>query len=385
LKIAIIARDYHSRGGLERVSQFYARHLRDRGHEVHVWYGNGTISELDQGLRFHRVNTGLKSGWLYCAIFAALVSFRIKAALYDSVILIGAAGVCRGSTIVANSVHREWFLHSLAQLPVFSLKRVLKTFNPLHYVIIAIEYLQYRTGRYRSIIAVSEPIKRELTKHYGIPPSKISLLPNGTNCRPRDTDLREAVRGQLDVGGDQFLLCMLVNELERKGVRQAMAAVAALREYPLRLLVVTKVDLRQVIKLAQQFGILDRVIARAATPDAQGYLFASDLYILPTQYEAWNLSIMEAAAAGLPVITTKLDQADRIVTDGESGYLLMDPLDVDEVTAAVSKWIAVTPEEKLRMSAKSQESVRPYSWDAIVRQLESIVTNDNEAQVAVTR
>jgi UDP-glucose:(heptosyl)LPS alpha-1,3-glucosyltransferase len=385
LKIAIVARDYHSRGGLERVSQFYARHLRDRGHEVHLFYGNGSLSELDEGVRFHQVKTGLKSGWLYCLLFATLVSFRVKSALFDSVILIGAAGVCRDGTIVANSVHREWFYHSLSQLPIFSLRRLLKILNPLHYVVIAIEHLQYRHGHYRSVIAVSEPIKSELSKHYRIPPSKISLLPNGTNCRPKDVNVRQDVRRQLNVSNDEFLLCMLVNELERKGVRQAMAAVSKLRAYPLRLLVVTKVDLRQVIKLARQFDVLDRVIPRAATPDAQGYLWASDLYLLPTQYEAWNLSIMEAAAAGLPVITTKLDQADRIITSGESGYLLADALDVDELTAAIAKWIAAAPEEKMRMSAKSQESVRPYLWDAIVRQLESILTNSHDAQVPVAR
>ncbi|HEY9772519.1 MAG TPA: glycosyltransferase family 4 protein [Planktothrix sp.] len=375
MKVALITRDYHSRGGIERVSQFYARTLRSHGHEVHVWYGNGGPEAIDQGVYFHQIKTLANNGWLYALLFAFATMRQIKTEEYDATIVMGTSGICKGSVVVANSVHQEWFTSSLKVLPILSSKWLLKLFNPLHYVVMLIERLQYKAGYARSIIAVSEPIKRELNQTYGIPLGEIDLLPNGANLDSStpDDEVRLQTRRDLAVKENEYLLCMLVNELERKGVRQTLAAMKKLASCPVKLLVVTRVDLRVPAKMVQEFELEERVILRPNTPDARPYLWASDLYVLPTQYEAWNLSIMEAHAAGLPIVTTALGQADQVVEPGVSGFLLKDPKNVDELVAAIERWLSVSDKNAMREAARKR--IEPYSWDKVISRLESILVH----------
>lgn len=374
MKIALIARDYTARGGVERVSQFYARHLMRLGHEVHVWYGKAAITQLDDGLHFHKIPVITKPGWLYTLLFAFLVRLKLDRRAYDAVVSMGVSGLCHDTVVVANSVHLQWFVTSLAKLSPSSIRWWLKLFNPLHYAVIALEKLQYRAGYYRSVIAVSEPIKQELIEVYGLPEAAIDILPNGADLEHMKPDPheRQKTRAALGVSNSEFLLCMLVNELERKGVRQAMEAVASLRQqYPVKLLVVSKVEREKVELIARETGTTESTIIKPNTPDARPYLWASDLYVLPTQYEAWNLSIMEAHAAGLPIVTTRLGQADLVVDEGRSGFLIENPLDVQELTIAIKKFFDNA--NRAQMSARARERIEPYRWEVIVQRLEALL------------
>ncbi len=327
MKIALVTRDYNSRGGVEKISQYYARILRDLGHEIHVWCSELAPTPQDNDIKFHQIPLRCGRGALYIWMFATSVRKKLPVSDYDAVLIMGVAGLCEGSFIVANSVHRHWFQYSLQQLSPLSGKFWLKVFNITHYVVMILEWLQYRKSNPRRIIAVSEPIRRELNACYDLPLDLIDVLPNGADTKLLSPDLlaRKEFRAELGVADNEYLLCMLSNEIERKGVRQVMQAISALKHFPLKLLIVGRLDRNVCLAIAGQYGIEDRVILHGSTPDVKPYLWASDLYVLPTQYEAWNLSIMEAHSAGLATITTRLGQADLVIDQGHSGYLIEDP------------------------------------------------------------
>ena len=311
--------------------------------------------------------------WLYVLLFPYFVKAQLKVNNYDAVIVMGVAGLCQDGFVVANSVHRQWFKYSLSLTKKFTLKWCLKILNVRHYVVMWLEHLQYQSGSYRKVIAVSEPIKDELHVNYGVPRSQIEVLPNGADFKALTPNLsvRVEARAALKVADDEILLCMLVNELERKGVRQVMSAMKILSNYPLKLLVVGRFEQADCAQIANEVGVADRVIVRPSTNDVKRYLWASDLYTLPTQYEAWNLSIMEAQAAGLAVITTRLVEADLVVAPEQSGYLLEDPLDVNELVAALQKWL--NNPDKTAMSLMARERAERFSWENLVEQLSNII------------
>src|SRR5262249_49765221 len=147
------------------------------------------------------------------------------------------------------------------------------------------------------------------------PADKIEILPNGADLAEfaRQEQTRQLIRRQLNFADSDLVMVMLANELERKGFPQVLRAMQQVGDERLKLLCVGRAGIESYGKLISSLSLTGRVLHIKSDPKPQKYLWAADLYILPTQYEAFNLSIIEAQAAGLPVITTALGQADQAV------------------------------------------------------------------------
>ena len=74
------------------------------------------------------------------------------------------------------------------------------------------------------------------------------------------------------------------------------------------------------------------------TPEWTGAWHNADLFVMPTRNEAFGLVFQEAAAAGLPVIATRLNAVPEIVSDGETG-ILVPPGDEAAIAAALDRLI----------------------------------------------
>jgi len=307
--------------------------------------------------------------------FAWQTAREVAISSYDAVVTMGVASLAPNTIIVANSVHLHWYRQSRARLRPSQLRWWLKILNPLHPIVIFLEKMQYRVGRYKQIIAASQPIKNELNNLYEIPLSDIEVLPNGADIRKLvpDQATRLAVRRELGLSDGDQLILFAANEFERKGLRQVVETLVRIPDPCLKLLVISRADHKQFLELTRELGLSQRVSFLPPTSDLHRYMWASDLFVMPTQYEAWSLAIVEAQAAGLPVITTRLGSADTVIDDGLSGFLVDDPLDVSELTAAIQLWRASPNREA--MSAAAIERARQFSWDNILDGLENILRN----------
>lgn len=375
-KIAVVTRDYHARGGVERVSQFYARGMADKGHEVHVWCAKAEPTEADANLVFHQLKTHAPDGWLHWFLFPFVAGWSLRAQKYDGIIVMGIAALCPRSLVVSNSVHRAWFKKSLSKLNPTQLRWWLKLLNPLHPIVMFVEWLQYKVVKCKRVIAVSTPIRQELVDEYAFAEQDIALLPNGASTAYFKPDMvvRNKTRSELGLQDPDIAMCMLVNELERKGVVRVLDAMSELKDVPLKLLLVTG-KYKEATKLVAEKNLQDKVILLRSTSDTRPYLWASDLYILPTQYEAWNLSIMEAHAAGLPIVTTKLGQADLVIEHGKTGRLLEDPFDSAELNEAIM-WFVDHP-AKSTLADAARQRAEAYNWPKLIDTLESYLNLPN--------
>jgi len=96
-----------------------------------------------------------------------------------------------------------------------------------------------------------------------------------------------------------------------------------------------------------------------ATPELY---FNADAFILPSFSETWGLVVNEAMAAGLPVLLSKgINAATVLLKEGENGFSF-DPLNTDEITSAILKFINTSPEEKSAMSAASLNIINEMSY-----------------------
>lgn len=99
-----------------------------------------------------------------------------------------------------------------------------------------------------------------------------------------------------------------------------------------------------------------------------------DALVLPTVFEGFGLVIVEAMAAGLPVITTPHSIGPELITNGENGYIV--PIrDIDSLVKAITD-LRQTPTEKYHhMRRRARQAALSYSWDAYTDRLKLLLEN----------
>jgi len=162
---------------------------------------------------------------------------------------------------------------------------------------------------------------------------------------PKDAD-RDRARAALGVPADAPLAALVGQITPWKGQDTAIRALAhARREQPdLRLLLVgstkftsraTRYDnqtyLRELHAMVAELGLEDHVIFAGETADVAGMLAAADLALVPSIEEPFGRVVIEAYAAGRPVIAFDGGGLPEIVADGLTGYLV--PARDDEMLA----------------------------------------------------
>lgn len=273
------------------------------------------------------------------------------------------------------SLHRAWLDRSRQFRSAFSTARLRQRLNPLHPVLLRLEAEHFVRRRYRKVIATTEDVKSDLGHYYGVPPEDVVVIPNGfspTEFNPqRRIERRGAMRTKLGLRPDEVALLFVANELDRKGYDTILAAMRQLNRRDLRLLHVGRPDPRDVMRRADALGVADRVTACGPTSDVAAYHAAADLFVLPTQYEAFCLAILESLGSGLPVITADVPGARDAIVPGVNGSLICDPGSGEELAAVLRPLMDESVRRKLADAAPS--TVAKYQWPRVLQAYEAVL------------
>lgn len=175
-------------------------------------------------------------------------------------------------------------------------------------------------------IAVSRQIIPFAMAHEGVPPDKVIHIANGLEVDRRDrSQVRAAVRARLGLAAHTKVLGMVARLSPQKAhsdLLQAHAIVAA--AYPdTALLLVGDGPLRQTLERQAKTLKIDRqVIFLGDSAEVKDLLAALDLFVHPSLFEGMPNAVMEAMAAGLPVIAARVDGVADLLDDGQSGWLV---------------------------------------------------------------
>lgn len=215
-----------------------------------------------------------------------------------------------------------------------------------------------------AFVAVSEMVAGDLTRLESIPSEQIRLVKNGIDVAKfhplRRAELRDESRCRFGIRPDELVLSVLAHNHALKGVQCAVAAVreAGSAAPPLHLLIAG--GHRQKYK---RLRIGRNVVQYVGTLIDPFPLFAAtDVYLHPTFYDACCLSVLEAAACGLPIITSKINGAAERLVHGKSGFILNDPRE----TAALVKYLRILsdPGERFVMGTAARETAEAWTvWD----------------------
>jgi len=197
------------------------------------------------------------------------------------------------------------------------------------------------------VTAVSEAVKNHLVEQ-GMSPAKIEVLYNGVDlARFSDLPSRELSRQQFNLPPDAFAVTCVASLTPRKGQRFLLDAVKQLENPNVHILLAGEGDQETPLReQAKALGLEDRVHFLGFTGDVRPVLAASDVVVLPSSHEGLPNSLLEAMAAGLPVIATNIAGVPEIVSDGKTGFLVPHS-EVEPLTQALKTYIS---DEELRQN-----------------------------------
>lgn len=170
-------------------------------------------------------------------------------------------------------------------------------------------------------LAVSQCVARQLRQSFRIPSRKIEVVRNGIDLARFRASPNAGVRASL-TGGDDRPVVLTVARLEaQKGLHDLIDAA---QRVPGALFVIAGdgPDRPRLEARARSQGIGDRVRFLGYRDDIPELLASSDVFVMPSLYEGLPLAVMEAMAAGTPVIATAIGGTDELVADGETGVLV---------------------------------------------------------------
>jgi glycosyltransferase involved in cell wall biosynthesis len=222
--------------------------------------------------------------------------------------------------------------------------------------------------RARCIVVPSHGLARELMAEYPACAQKVRVIPNPVAVehfsRPTTFD-RAGRRALHDCGPEHLVLgFMALGDFARKGLGlllQALADLPPAERVFLRLLVIggQPGEVNEFGSLAAQLGVAEHVCFVGMQRDVRPFLWACDVFAFPSAYETFGLAVVQAAAAGLPVLVCDgLHGVEEFVVDGHNGW------SIARERGAIGAWFTRLFSERAelpRMAAAAVESVQPYA------------------------
>ncbi|GAB4552236.1 MAG: glycosyltransferase [Anaerolineae bacterium] len=193
----------------------------------------------------------------------------------------------------------------------------------------------YLWRRINAGIAISEAVRQFMLKVEFAPPRKVHTVHYGYQPQPFDPSLRENFRRELNLPLDAPVFGSVCRLIEQKGLPYALQSFAAIAdEFPHAYYVLIGDGLlREALQTqAAALGIADRIRFAGWRADAAARMVAFDVFLMPSLWEGFGLVMLEAMAARLPIIASKVSALPEIVQDGVTG-LLAPPRDVDRLAA----------------------------------------------------
>lgn len=210
-----------------------------------------------------------------------------------------------------------------------------------------LESAVFGPGARTRILLLSEQSRLEYLAFYATAEERMQRLPPILDPVHRagalPPDRRTALRASLGAGDDDKLVLMVGSGFHTKGVDRALRALAALPETlrgSTRLAIAGRGKQSGYESLLEGLGIRDRVTFLGGRDDVPALLRAADLLLHPARHESAGAVLLEALAAGLPVVTTAGCGYAHHIDDAGAGTVLEAPFEQGAFDRALAALLA---------------------------------------------
>ena len=199
--------------------------------------------------------------------------------------------------------------------------------------------VQERVCRSADTVLVPSRFLAKVARHWGVKEENIKVVYNGTDFKPLDLKKEEA-RKNIGISGNIILSAGRL--VPWKGFKMLLKIMPDLiKEHNfIRLVIVGEGPEMEVLEtMKNNLGLQNKVVlaGKKSQEELKMYLAAADMFVLNTAYEGFSHQLLEAMAAGVPVITTNAGGNPELLKQGENGFMVNynDELNLVEAIKAV--------------------------------------------------
>lgn len=366
LKIAVVVPKYGLVGGGERfASEITERLALNENFEIHV-FANRWVP-LSNRITFHKVPIIRFPRFLGPLVFAWIAQWKIKFAKVD--LIHTHHWIFRANIISAHGVPHSGWVRNVRK----------KTPSLYDRAFIAIEQLLIKGGGSSYFLPVSTVALAEFQREYPALSGHWQIAHPGVDfsrfASPDRDTCRAEVRSRHGINPEDLLVLFVGMNFELKGLDVIMAAVAKARkskpEAHIKLLVVGRGNERKYGKLAESLGLAEAVIFAGTQHSGLERIYrAADVFALLSAFDTFGMVVLEAMAAGLPVIVSPNVGAKDLVVEGINGYVLPDFRDED---AAANRIVELTNTGRREaMGVAAQAEAAKHSWEKLAERMKKL-------------
>lgn len=223
------------------------------------------------------------------------------------------------------------------------------------------------------LVACSASVRDHVAEHLQVPCERVEVILNGVEAQRFAGGERAAARARFELPADRPVVALVGRISEQKGQAEFIRAAGLVRrELPQALfLIVGSADdaglLDHAQGLVQELGLAESVRFTGHLTDMPALYAAIDILAAPSRWEGFGLMLVEAMAAGKPIVATAVGAIPEVVVADRTA-LLVPPQDPAALAAALLRLLR-DPAGARRMGACGVERAREFSWERSGEQL----------------
>ena len=366
---------YPTYGGSGIVASELACAMAARGHEVHVisyarphrlsWPHSTAAASGGGSVHFHKVDVRAYPLFEYPPYSLALATKMVEVARLHQLDLMHV------HYAVPNAVSAVLAKQILAPNPL----AVVTTLHGTDITLVGKDPTYLETTRFGilqsdAVTAVSHSLRDTTIEQLGVDCS-VDVVSNFVDCRQFDEYAGPGARRWAPAGEP-----VLVHVSNFRPVKQPMQVLRIFEGVRAQtrcklLLVGDGPEHSQVEERANSLGLTDDVVLLGELPAVEEALCGASVFLLPSVSESFGLAALEAMAAGVPVVGSRVGGLPEVVEDGHCGTLL-DTQDVDGMVRATMRYLDDGAYRQAHVDAGRQRARHAFSVDSAVDAYETV-------------
>ncbi|MFH1593008.1 MAG: glycosyltransferase family 4 protein [Candidatus Woesearchaeota archaeon] len=357
-------------GGAESNCFYLAKELVKKGHEVHIFTSDRknnkilTKEEMVDGIHIHRSKTWFR--YKYYLVFTPGLLTNVLRYDLDVLHLHSFGFLYHDFVALVKKIKHKTKLVNTPHGPFMALKEYSPIERILKTLVSRFEKISNRF--YDAVIEVNPTQKSWLTK-YGIKKNKIFFVPNGISeesFKKSNPNLIKKYNLK-----NKFILTYIGRVQKYKGLDQVLRILPYFNNIVFVIIGENADDKERLVSLIQKLKIKEKVIftGRISENTKSSLLDASKVFILPSEWEAFGITILEAMARGNTIISTTTEGGKFLV--GKENGFLYEFGDTGELRLILEKIIR-NPKILETIGENNEKKSLNFKWSKIVNLLEDV-------------
>jgi UDP-glucose:(heptosyl)LPS alpha-1,3-glucosyltransferase len=366
MRIGIVIEEFDpARGGMEQWCRQFVSALGQQGHELHLVsqrFGEMTLPGRVERHLLPRANSRMD--------FAEYAARQVRSLELDVVHDMGAGWCCDVFQPHGGS-HCAWLARRFDMYPALygAIKRSVDGWLPRQrdYMRRCRRQFERSEQTGKTFIALANIVADDFIRFHQVRPEQIAVVYNGVDCKRYTPDHRAvhrvAARQMLGVEDATVLLLLATHNFRLKGVPELLNTAARLvaNGRPVHVAIVGRGRLSHWRRVAARLAVSDHTTFVGEVNNMIPYYAAADAYVHPTYYDQCSLVILEAAASGLPIVTSRRHHGTaEMFREGDEILTVYDPRDADDLYERVEALFDEGVRTKLGIGARQAAERHPF-------------------------